>query len=81
MVRLFLLVTASAGCLAIASQVNAQSSTETYTYDAQGRLIKVETAGGSNDKKKSVICYDKAGNRKEYKAASGNSQPTCPPTQ
>ncbi|PNQ76354.1 hypothetical protein BA950_07710 [Erythrobacter sp. SAORIC-644] len=35
----------------------------TYTYDARGRLIKVESSGGPNDGVVSNYVYDKADNR------------------
>lgn len=39
------------------------SETVTYTYDARGRLVKVEHAGDINDGLKTDYSYDKADNR------------------
>lgn len=57
--------------------VSAQSSTETYTYDALGRLIVSDTSGGQNDDEVHSICYDKAGNRVEYTSKSDGSTSSC----
>lgn len=55
----------------------AQQSTENYSYDALGRLIKVEEAGGQNDGEMRSICYDSAGNRTELRASSDGSVANC----
>lgn len=73
--------------LAGPSATSAQSSTETYTYDALGRLVKVVTSGGSNNSETQSICYDAAGNRTDYVAntsagatvCGGSPTPTPPP--
>ena len=59
------------------SAVFAQSSTETYTYDSLGRLVVADTSGGQNDDEAHSICYDKSGNRKEYKSTSDGSTSSC----
>lgn len=38
-------------------------TTVKYTYDAVGRLVKVQHEGGANDQVTSDYQYDKAGNR------------------
>ncbi len=68
--------------------VSAQTSTETYSYDPLGRLVKVVTVGGANNGQTQSICYDKADNRTQYMANSsagatecgGVSAPTPTPT-
>ena len=72
------LMVASAIFLAgIDSASSAQSSTETYTYDALGRLIVTDTSGGENDAEVHSLCYDKAGNRTEYKTTSDGAASSC----
>lgn len=55
----------------------AQSSTETYSYDALGRLIKVVTAGGQNNAETQSYCYDDAGNRTDVVSNTSNGSTTC----
>ena len=43
------------------------SETITYTYDAQGRLIEVDHAGGPNNGVKREYTYDDADNRTQKK--------------
>lgn len=43
------------------------SETITYTYDAQGRLIQVDHAGGPNNGVKREYAYDDADNRTQKK--------------
>lgn len=79
--RKLLLVSTSLVALSCAVIVNAQSSTETYTYDALGRLIKVVTTGGQNSGETQSICYDKAGNRTAYASNTSAGATLCvPPT-
>ncbi|MEM6411028.1 MAG: hypothetical protein AAF683_05790 [Pseudomonadota bacterium] len=73
------LVTTSFAALASSTALSAQPSTETYTYDALGRLVKVVTTGGSNNTQTRSICYDKAGNRTEYVANKSNGSTVCTP--
>lgn len=59
----------SVGAAALATE------TVTYTYDARGRLIKVERSGSVNDKVKAEYKYDKAENRTNVTVTSPNSPP------
>ena len=68
----------SACALALqSSPTAAQQSTETYVYDALGRLIKVEVAGGQNEDEVHSLCYDPAGNRTAYEARSDGQSAAC----
>lgn len=51
--------------------------TQTYTYDALGRLIAITSSGTINNGQKRSICYDPAGNRTEYKSDSTGSGLAC----
>lgn len=55
--------------LAAVLMAPAASATETitYTYDAKGRLIKVERSGTVNNTAKTEYEHDKADNRKRVK--------------
>lgn len=55
----------------------AQSSSEEYTYDALGRLVKAKTTGGQNNNETHSICFDKSGNRTEYSSTSDGSEAPC----
>lgn len=46
----------------LSSAANAQETT-TYTYDALGRLTKVERSGGASNGVTTTYAYDKANNR------------------
>ena len=59
-------LTCSAGLLLLATNAMA-SETETYTYDAQGRLIKVEHSGDVNDDVNTEYEHDDADNRTRKK--------------
>ena len=48
-----------------------------YTYDAKGRLVKVERSGSVNDGVDTEYTYDDADNRTE-KDTSGSSNPPPP---
>lgn len=54
-----LLAAAILGCAVAA----AGSETINYTYDARGRLVKVEHSGNVNNGVTTIYTYDKAGNR------------------
>lgn len=70
------LVGTSLGALA-AVGATAQSSTETYSYDALGRLISVVTSGGQNNAEAHSICYDDAGNRTQYVSDTSGAAASC----
>ncbi|WP_298309177.1 hypothetical protein [uncultured Erythrobacter sp.] len=59
--------------LAATSAASAQQSTETYTYDALGRLVKVQTTGGANGGVAQDYTYDDAGNRTNVRVAGASS--------
>jgi hypothetical protein len=62
-------------CVALmAASSVAASETVTYTYDAKGRLIKVERSGTVNNGVKAEYTHDKADNRRNLKV-SGSSNP------
>ena len=48
-------------CVAAAAATAAE--TITYTYDAKGRLVKVERSGSVNNNVKAEYSHDKADNR------------------
>jgi hypothetical protein len=53
---------------ALAAPVAALAAeTITYTYDARGRLVKVERTGSVNNGRKTEFTHDKANNRKRVK--------------
>lgn len=61
---------------AVAAQ--SQQSTETYTYDALGRLVRVETAGGQSDGEQRDYQFDAASNRTSVVATGGNTLQSLP---
>ena len=62
-----------------ANDAQAQSSTETYTYDELGRLIKVDVQGGGQNGEERVYTYDQADNRTQVvSTGSSNNQPQDP---
>lgn len=52
---------------ALAVSAAKASETITYTYDAKGRLVKVERSGTVNNGVKAEYTIDKADNRKSLK--------------
>jgi YD repeat-containing protein len=48
--------------------------TQKFTYDAKGRLIKVEYQGGANDGAKTEYTHDKAHNRKRVKVEGASER-------
>ena len=50
------------------------SETITYTYDAKGRLVKVERAGDVNNGVKTEYTHDKADNRTEVKVTGSTNK-------
>ena len=53
------------------------AETRTYTYDALGRVVKVENTGSVNNNQTRRFCYDKVGNRIEYDSRTSGTPPTC----
>lgn len=49
------------------SEAVSAAETITYTYDARGRVVKVERAGAVNNGVKAEYCHDKADNRTQVK--------------
>jgi len=66
---------AAAALAAAATAAAMASETITYTYDARGRLIKVERTGSVNNNVKAEYKYDKADNRTNVNVTSPNSPP------
>lgn len=63
----------AAAALAIAGFAGAAawaSETITYTYDARGRLVKVERSGTVNNGVKAEYVYDKGDNRTNVNVVS-----------
>lgn len=77
--RRFFLASTSLAAMTCATMGSAQTSTEVYTYDALGRLVRVVTAGGQNNAETQSICYDPAGNRTEYRSSASNGSSLCVP--
>ncbi|NIJ20937.1 hypothetical protein FHS95_002629 [Sphingomonas naasensis] len=63
----------AAACVFAAMPASA-AETITYTYDAKGRLVKVERAGAVNNGVKYEYTHDKANNRRNLKV-TGSSNP------
>ncbi len=80
MLRKTLLASASLATILVACQASAQSSTETFTYDPLGRLIKVEVADGPSDGEVRDYAYDDAGNRTLVTNGTGGSTPAPTPS-
>ena len=53
----------------------AAAETITYSYDARGRLVKVERTGSVNNNVKTEYKYDKADNRTNVNVTSPNPPP------
>jgi YD repeat-containing protein len=68
------LLALTAAVLATAAAAMA-TETITCTYDARGRLAKVERKGSVNDNVKSEYKYDKADNRTNVTLTSPNPPP------
>ena len=83
MIRAFFLAGTSFAALTCPMMASAQSSTETFSYDALGRLIKAETTGGQNNGETRELTCDPAGNRTSYAStcATGSCAPAPTPTQ
>lgn len=57
------------------SQSVQASETVKYTYDAKGRLIKVERTGTVNNNVTTTYEHDKADNRKKVKTTGSSNAP------
>lgn len=55
--------------------VGAHAETLQYTYDALGRLVRTQVAGGPSDGDASAAGYDPAGNRSAYVVGDNVAQP------
>jgi YD repeat-containing protein len=64
-----------AALLATAGTAASANETITYTYDAKGRLVKVERSGTVNNGVKAEYTHDKANNRTRV-LVSGSPNPT-----
>jgi YD repeat-containing protein len=53
------------------------SETQTYTYDAKGRLIVKKSTGTANNNQTHSYCYDKAGNRITYDSNATGTPAAC----
>jgi YD repeat-containing protein len=63
------------GLAALAMTTSARAAeTITYSYDAKGRLVKVERSGGVNNGVSAEYTHDKADNRKKLKV-TGSPNP------
>ena len=67
-----LLIAASIGIVALAAMSASASETVTYTYDARGRLVKVERSGTVNNNVSAEYKYDKGDNRTNVNVVSPN---------
>lgn len=67
-------ISALAGALLAMLSITAQAAeTVTYTYDAKGRLVKVERSGSVNNGVDTEYQHDKADNRKRVKTTGASS--------
>jgi YD repeat-containing protein len=73
MARTFAVVGMMAAASLLAGAANA-AETITYTYDAQGRLVKVVHTGTVNNNVVTDYTHDKAGNRKRV-VVTGSTTP------
>ena len=68
----------SAICAACLATPALAGETITYSYDAKGRLVKVERTTGANPTVTTTYSHDKADNRKNTTTA-GSPNSTPPP--
>lgn len=69
MARSRLLIVLAALCALTSSALAMAAETQTYTYDALGRLTKVETTSG----RVTQYTYDAANNRTQVTSTGGSS--------
>jgi hypothetical protein len=55
----------------------AAGEVKSYTYDALGRLVVVQSAGTVNDGEVDSLCYDRAGNRKSFRSNNAGGIVNC----
>lgn len=67
----FLIVSATV----LASLLAVASETINYSYDARGRLVKVERSGTVNNNVRAEYNYDKGDNRTNVNVVSPNAPP------
>ena len=60
----------AAAALAVTAAAALASETITYTYDARGRLVKVDRSGTVNNGVKAEYTYDKGDNRTNVNVVS-----------
>ncbi len=60
-------------CISGLSWAQSTTSTESYTYDALGRLVKVEVVDGEQDGASRDYNYDNADNRTEVNSTAGSN--------
>lgn len=65
------------GIIAAASAAAIAAETVAYTYDAKGRLVKVERSGTVNNNVVTNYTFDKADNR-TVKTTTGSPNPPPP---
>lgn len=65
------------GVLALLGIASSSAATETitYTYDAKGRLVKVERSGTVNNGVKTEYTHDKTDNRQNVKVTGSPNPP------
>ena len=68
-------LTALAIAAAAAAAAAMASETITYSYDARGRLVKVQRSGTVNNNVVANYSYDKADNRTNVNVTSPNPPP------
>jgi hypothetical protein len=68
-------VTLAAAFVVAVPALALASETVTYTYDAKGRLVKVEHKGDINDGVKVEYKHDKADNRTKVKVTGSPNPP------
>jgi YD repeat-containing protein len=63
--------------LALISVSSSAAEMQTYTYDALGRVVKVQNSGTVNNNQVRSFCYDKVGNRITYSSNGTNTPAAC----
>jgi len=66
------LIAAAISGSALAAMMASASETVNYTYDARGRLVKVDRSGTVNNNIKAEYKYDKGDNRTNVNVISPN---------